>query len=70
LGVSSYSHDSRPDLRLYILYGFCKLADILTTHYYTLGHNVSVTVDANLGGTDNNALAIFGYNVTDLCAGS
>ncbi len=35
---------------------------------YIVGQTVSV--DANLGGTDNNALSIFGYNVTDLCAGT
>ncbi len=35
---------------------------------YIVGNDVSV--DANLAGTDNNAISIFGYNVTDLCAGT
>jgi hypothetical protein len=46
---------------------FFVIARILTIDYI-LGQTVSV--DANLGGTDNNALSIFGYNVTDLCAGT
>jgi len=41
---------------------------LILTIDYIVGQNVSV--DANLGGTDNNALSIFGYNVTDLCAGT
>lgn len=64
LGVSSYTDNPRLDLRLCMVFVITR---ILTINY-TVGQNVSV--DANLGGTDNNALSIFGYNVTDLCAGT